>query len=235
MKSSTPWRPAGRIDKVADTQRGRRLRLVENLRARGIADSRLLDAFRTVPRHLFVDEALAEQAYEDCSLPLGEKQTISQPSMVAAMLVLAAPGAADRVLEIGTGSGYQTALLAHLAAQVYSMERLASLARQASRRLRDMGLVNVHVKQFDGTYGWRDRAPFQAIVVTAAAPEMPRTLAEQLEEGGRMVVPVGDRSGQQLMRVIRQREGFRVEDHGRCQFVPLIGRFGWREGDSRCG
>ncbi len=220
---------------MGEGQRGRRLRLVENLRARGVTDRRLLDAFRKVPRHRFVDEALADQAYEDCSLPLGEKQTISQPSMVAAMLALAAPGPSDRVLEIGTGSGYQTALLAHLAAQVYSMERLATLARQASRRLREMELVNVHVKQFDGSYGWRDRAPFQAIVVTAAAPDIPRTLAEQLDQGGRLVVPVGKLDSQRLMRVIRGPEGYRVEDHGRCQFVPLIGRFGWREGDSRCG
>ena len=117
----------------------------------------------------------------------------------------------------------------HLADQVYSIERIAGLARPATRRLRDMGLTNVHVKTFDGTYGWRDRAPFQGIVVTAGAPEIPRTLAEQLAEGGRMIVPVGERGGQVLKRIFRDGTGFRVEDHGPCQFVPLIGRFGWEE------
>jgi len=210
--------------------RGRRLALVEKLKARGIKDARLLAAFGQVPRHLFVEEALADQAYEDCSLPLGGKQTISQPSMVAFMLSLLAVQPTDRVLEIGTGSGYQTALLGHLAGQVYSMERIAALARPASRRLREMGLTNVHVKTFDGTYGWRDRAPFQAIVVTAGAPEVPRTLTEQMDVGGRLVVPVGKRHGQILKRIFRDATGFRVEDHGPCQFVPLIGRFGWEEG-----
>jgi protein-L-isoaspartate(D-aspartate) O-methyltransferase len=216
------------------SRQGGRLRLVENLKARGITDARVLEAFRKVPRHLFVDEALSDRAYEDCSLPLGEKQTISQPQVVAAMLTLLAPGPEDRVLEIGTGSGYQTALLAQLAAQVYSMERLANLARQASRRLRTLKLINVHVKNFDGTYGWRDRAPFSGIIVTAAAPRIPRTLAEQLAEGGRMVIPVGGKQDQILKRVIRQGEGFRVEDHGRCTFVPLIGRFGWAESEAPC-
>lgn len=214
---------------AGEARRGRRLALVEKLKARGIKSPRLLAAFGKVPRHLFVEEALADQAYEDCSLPLGEKQTISQPSMVALMLSLLAVQPTDRILEIGTGSGYQTALLGHLADQVYSIERIASLARPATRRLREMGLTNVHVKTFDGTYGWRDRAPFQGIVVTAGAPKIPRTLAEQLGEGGRMVVPVGERGGQVLKRIFRDATGFRVEDHGSCQFVPLIGRFGWEE------
>jgi protein-L-isoaspartate(D-aspartate) O-methyltransferase len=217
-----------------NSRQGGRLRLVENLKGRGITDARVLEAFRQVPRHLFVDEALADQAYEDCSLPLGEKQTISQPLVVATMLTLLAPGREDRVLEIGTGSGYQTALLAHLAAQVYSMERLANLARLATRRLRAMKLINVHVKNFDGTYGWRDRAPFTGIIVTAAAPQIPRTLAEQLADEGRMVIPVGGKSDQVLKRVVRQGDGFRVEDHGRCTFVPLIGRFGWAESEAPC-
>ncbi len=214
---------------AGEARRGRRLALVEKLKARGIKSPRLLAAFGKVPRHLFVEEALADQAYEDCSLPLGEKQTISQPSMVALMLSLLAVQPTDRILEIGTGSGYQTALLGHLADQVYSIERIASLARPATRRLREMGLTNVHVKTFDGTYGWRDRAPFQGIVVTAGAPKIPRTLAEQLGEGGRMVVPVGERGGQVLKRIFKDATGFRVEDHGSCQFVPLIGRFGWEE------
>ncbi|MFQ5671433.1 MAG: protein-L-isoaspartate(D-aspartate) O-methyltransferase [Acidobacteriota bacterium] len=215
-------------------QKGRSQRLVENLRSRGIRNERVLSAFARVQRHLFVDEALAEQAYEDCALPLGEKQTISQPLIVASMLCLLSPEAEDRVLEIGTGSGYQTALLAHLVAQVYSMERLAGLARQASARLRSMGLVNVHVKNFDGTYGWRGRAPFQGIVVTAAAPKIPRVLAEQLADGGRMVIPVGDRTRQTLTRLLRQGDEFKVERFGLCQFVPLIGRYGWQEESPDC-
>jgi protein-L-isoaspartate(D-aspartate) O-methyltransferase len=218
---------------AGDTRQGRRLALVEKLKARGIRDPRVLAAFAQIGRHMFVDEALADQSYEDCSLPLGDRQTISQPSMVAAMLSLLAVQPTDRVLEIGTGSGFQTALLGHMAAQVYSMERIAALARPATRRLRELGLTNVHVKTFDGTYGWRDRAPFQGIVVTAGAPEIPRTLAEQLDDGGRLVVPVGDREGQTLKRIIRQGTGFRVEDHGPCQFVPLIGRFGWEQPEDR--
>ena len=216
------------------TLRGRQLRLAENLRAGGVRDKRLLEAFRQVPRHLFVEEALAGKAYENCSLPLGEKQTITQPLVVARMLALLAPTSDDRVLEIGTGSGYQTALLAHLVAQVYSIERIASLARTASARLRAAKLANVHVKNFDGTYGWRDRAPFQGIIVTAAAPEIPRTLAEQLGDGGRLVIPVGERRAQVLTRVVRQGSGFHVEEHGSCLFVPLIGKFGWPDGEPRC-
>ncbi|MFQ5720647.1 MAG: protein-L-isoaspartate(D-aspartate) O-methyltransferase [Acidobacteriota bacterium] len=216
------------------TLRGRQLRLADNLRAAGVSDERLLDAFRRVARHQFVDEALAVKAYENCSLPLGEKQTISQPLVVAQMLTLLEPHPDDRVLEIGTGSGYQTALLAHLVSQVYSMERIASLARTASARLRAANLINVHVKNFDGTYGWRDRGPFQGIVATAAPPDVPRTLVEQLDEGGRLVLPVGDRKTQTLTRVIRQGTSFCVEKHGRCVFVPLIGRFGWPDEEPRC-
>ena len=214
---------------MADVQLGRQLRLVESLRERGIADPRLLEAFRGVARHAFVGEAFTERAYEDCALPIGERQTISQPFVVATMLSLLAPGPEDRVLEIGTGSGYQTALLAQLAGQVYSMERLAPLARAAHARLRALRLQNVHVKTFDGTYGWRDRAPFQGIVVTAAAPGVPRTLTDQLDAGGRMVLPVGGADGQVLVRLIRTADGLVREEHGPCHFVPLIGRFGWRE------
>ena len=214
---------------MADVQTGRQLRLADSLRARGIVDPRLLEAFRAVARHDFVGEAFRERAYEDCALPIGERQTISQPFVVASMLALLNPGPEDRVLEIGTGSGYQTALLAQLAGQVYSMERLAPLARVAHARLRALRLDNVHVKTFDGTYGWRDRAPFQAIVVTAAAPSVPRTLTEQLDEGGRMVLPVGGAEGQVLVRLIRTAAGLTREEHGPCHFVPLIGRFGWRE------
>ncbi|MFQ5669910.1 MAG: protein-L-isoaspartate(D-aspartate) O-methyltransferase [Acidobacteriota bacterium] len=214
-------------------RQGRQLRLVATLKTRGLNDERILEAFRKVPRHLFVDEALADQAYEDCSLPLGEKQTISQPTVVAAMLALLAPEPGHRVLEIGTGSGYQTALLSHLAAQVYSMERLPSLARQAALRLRRMERANVHVKAFDGTYGWRDRAPFHGIIVTAAAPRVPRTLAQQLGEGGRLVVPVGRGPRQTLTLIVRQGKTFQMEEHGPCHFVPLIGRFGWKDQEAK--
>ena len=216
------------------TSIGRRLRLVENLRAAGVQDERVLEAFRQVARHEFVEEALAAKAYENCALPLGEKQTISQPHIVGRMLTLLSPLAGDRVLEIGTGSGYQTALLAHLVAQVYSIERIASLARAASARLRGADKINVHIKTFDGTYGWRDRAPFQGIIVTAAAPEIPRTLLEQLDEGGRLVIPVGGRRRQVLTRVVRQGKNFQVDAHGACVFVPLIGKFGWSGEEPRC-
>lgn len=216
------------------TSRGRQLRLAENLAAAGVRDERVLDAFRRVPRHEFVEEALATKAYDNCALPLGEKQTISQPIIVAHMLALLMPSPDDRVLEIGTGSGYQTALLSHLVAQVYSMERIASLARTASARLRAAERINVHIKNFDGTYGWRDRAPFQGIVVTAAAPEVPRTLLEQLDDGGRLIIPVGGRHQQVLTRVTRQGKGFQVDEHGACVFVPLIGKFGWPGEEPRC-
>ena len=211
----------------------RRLQMVEALGRHGIEDPRVLDAMRRVPRDLFVPEAYRNAAYsEDVSINIGAGQTISQPRVVASMTQAARIGPDDRVLEIGTGSGYQAAVLAHLARFVFSIERIASLARQAKATLDHLGLENVSVKVMDGTLGWRSFAPFDAILVTAAAPEIPEPLVDQLADGGRLVVPVGTRETQ-VIRVVQKR-GERTavsELQGAC-FVPLIGRHGWAGEDS---
>lgn len=205
-----------------------RLKMVEGqIVARGIADARLLEAMRTIPRHLFLDEALRERAYDDSALPIGEKQTISQPYIVALMTQALALKATDKILEIGTGSGYQTAILAHLAARVYSMERVKSLAVAARERLDRLGYRNVVVRNSDGTYGWGEAAPFDAILVAAGSPSIPPLLVEQLKDGGRLVIPVGDRTRQALQLGVKQRGTLRVSDLGECVFVPFIGAFAW--------
>ena len=163
--------------------------------ARGIADARVLGAMQTVPRHLFLEEALSDRAYDDSSLPIGEKQTISQPYIVALMTQALALQSTDKVLEIGTGSGYQTAILAELAARVYSIERVKSLALKARERLDRLGYRNVAVRNSDGTYGWEEAAPFGAILVAAGSPSIPPMLVEQLREGGRLVIPVAHNAG----------------------------------------
>ena len=208
----------------------RRLQMLETLRQGGITDTRVLEAMAEVPRHLFVPEALRHQAYsDDVSVSIGEGQTISQPRVVALMTQAARISAGDRVLEIGTGSGYQAAVLSNLAQFVFSVERVASLARQAKAVLDHLGIENVSVKVMDGTLGWRAQAPYDAILVTAGAPEVPAPLVEQLADGGRMVVPVGPRDHQVLKVVQRRGERtFDTELKGAC-FVPLIGRHGWEE------
>lgn len=193
-----------------------------------IRDGRVLEAMRLVPRHLFVSEALQGRAYGDHALPISANQTISQPYIVARMSELLELDEKSRVLEIGAGSGYQTAVLARLAAQVYSIERIAGLAREAQARIRQLGIYNATVKCFDGTLGWSAHAPYDAILVGAGGPDIPEPLLAQLKVGGRLVIPVGEsRAAQRLMRLIKSEKGYREEDHGACAFVPLVGQHGW--------
>lgn len=205
-----------------------RERMVERqLVRRGIEDPAVLDAMRVVPRHAFVPPALRDQAYSDEPLPIGDGQTISQPFIVALMTEALQLSRRDRVLEIGTGSGYQAAVLAHMGAEVYSIERLPSLAEAAAKRLHDLGYSNVHVKTGDGNDGWPEAAPFDAVLLTAAAREIPRAPLQQLRLMGRMVLPVGGDDSQELVRIWRTEEGFREDYLGGCRFVRLIGRHGW--------
>ena len=199
----------------------------EQLRLRRIGDARVLDAMETVPRHLFVDPALASQAYEDHPLPILENQTISQPYIVAAMTQALELTGRERVLEIGTGSGYQTAILSLLAKKVFSVERRKSLAFSAEKRLLKMGVTNVLIRVFDGTYGWAEEGPFDAVLVTAAGPVVPRPFIDQLADGGRLVVPVGGEKRQDLLRLRKRRGRVREENLGGCSFVRLVGKHGW--------
>jgi protein-L-isoaspartate(D-aspartate) O-methyltransferase len=216
-------------DKLTPDQRIPRDRMVERLRDHyGIRDPRVLEAMGAVPRHLFVPEALRSRAYGDHALPIDANQTISQPYIVARMSELLGLHPDDRVLEIGAGSGYQTAVLAILAAQVYAIERVADLARVAQARIRELDIHNATVKCFDGTMGWTAHAPYDAIIVAAAGPEIPQPLLAQLKVGGRLVLPVGEkRDEQQLVSVTRRENDYLTEYHGPCAFVPLIGRHGW--------
>jgi protein-L-isoaspartate(D-aspartate) O-methyltransferase len=183
-----------------------------------------------VPRHFFVPEALQSRAYGDHALPISANQTISQPFIVARMTELLELERNSRVLEIGAGSGYQTAVLAFIAAQVYAIDRIGDLAREAQSRIRQLGIYNATVKCFDGTLGWAANAPYDAILVAAGGPTVPEPLVAQLKLGGRLVVPVGEsREAQRLIRVIKTESGYREEDHGGCAFVPLIGQHGWQD------
>ena len=207
-----------------------RLRMVEKLRDHyKIADQRVLDVMNRLPRHHFVPEALKSQAYKDNALPISAGQTISQPFIVARMTELLELTGKERVLEIGAGSGYQSAVLASLARKVYAVERIQSLANDAMAKLRSLGINNVSMRNADGTNGWQVYAPFDAIMVAAGGPEVPKPLLDQLEIGGRLVVPIGeDQKTQMLVRVTRTADGFTSEDHGPCTFVPLIGEHGWK-------
>jgi protein-L-isoaspartate(D-aspartate) O-methyltransferase len=202
----------------------------ELIAARGVRDPRVLEAMREVPRHLFVREHVRSQSYGDHALPIGAGQTISQPYIVARMTELLEVGPAHKVLEIGTGSGYQTAILARLARWVYSLERLGDLAHQAIRRLRELGVGNVKVQVFDGTVGWSEVAPFDRILVTAGAPALPRPLLDQLGPKGRMVIPEGPPQGQRLVVYERLARGVRRLEGEEVAFVPLVGRHGWDGG-----
>jgi protein-L-isoaspartate(D-aspartate) O-methyltransferase len=203
-----------------------RARMVEDQLPPG-TDPAVRRAMAEVPRHLFVPDALGSVAYSDRPLPIGQNQTISQPRIVARMTELLGLTGDERVLEIGTGSGYQTAVLARLCARVVSVERVGELAAAARRRLSELRLHNVTVLQADGTLGRSEYAPFDAILVTAGAPDVPRPLLGQLAEGGRLVVPVGDAETQVLVRITRRGDVFEREEFDGCRFVPLIGRFGW--------
>ena len=200
------------------------------IRVRGVSDQRVLKAMEKIPRHLFVDEGLIDQAYNDNPLPIERRQTISQPYIVALMSEAMALTGREKVLEIGTGSGYQTAILAELAERVFSIERIAVLATVARRVLDVLKDYNVAIRVGDGTYGWREESPFEAIMVTAGAPRIPRLLIEQLAVGGRLVVPVGSRNSQALLKLTRMSEDpedLKQEDLGGCRFVDLIGEHGW--------
>jgi len=207
------------------------MRMVDTqIRVRGVSDHRVLKAMEKIPRHLFVDEGLIDQAYNDNPLPIERRQTISQPYIVALMSEAMALTGREKVLEIGTGSGYQTAILAELAERVFSIERIAVLATAARRVLDVLKDYNVAIRVGDGTYGWREESPFEAIMVTAGAPRIPRLLIEQLAVGGRLVVPVGSRNSQALLKLTRMSEDpedLKQEDLGGCRFVDLIGEHGW--------
>ena len=207
-----------------------RERMVELLRSvTGIRDERVLSAMSHVPRHLFVPDALKSQAYKDNALPIAAKQTISQPQIVARMSELLELDEGATVLEIGVGSGYQTAVLGLIAKQVYGIERISELAQTAADRLLSLGYKNVRMKCSDGTLGWEEQGPFDGILVAAGGPDIPEPLLLQLKEGGRLVIPVGeDQSSQRLVRLVRSGDTFKRRDCGPCSFVPLIGEHGWK-------
>jgi protein-L-isoaspartate(D-aspartate) O-methyltransferase len=208
---------------------GYRRKLIEDVRAHGIDDLEILELFDRVPRHIFLPEGVLPRAYEDAPIPIGYHQTASQPSLQAYYLTLLRPGRDEKVLEIGTGSGYLTALLALMSDRVYSVERVRELSQRARRALDAMELKNVALLVGDGTIGWRKYQPFDVIVVSAASPSIPPALVDQLAEGGRMLIPVGSRETQELVLVRRDASGVGEEVvRGDCTFVPLLGRFAWR-------
>jgi protein-L-isoaspartate(D-aspartate) O-methyltransferase len=218
-----------RIESDREGRKGReRERMVEEqLIARGVTDPRVLAVMRRLPRHRFVQEALQDRAYGDHPLPIGEEQTISQPFIVGLMTSLLELSGREKVLEIGTGSGYQTAVLAELARRVCSIERLPRLAERARATLEGMGYDNVWVRVGNGTLGWPDQAPFDRIIVTAGGPSVPPPLVQQLADGGRLVVPVGTPENQELTVVERVGGEIRQRTHGECKFVKLVGKYAW--------
>ena len=201
--------------------------VVDQLKARGIKDQRVLAAMESVPRHLFVDEHLHCRAYDDCALSIGEGQTISQPYMVAVMTELLELKGDEKVLEIGTGSGYQSAILSMLASEVFTVERIQTLAERARRLLQEQNCTNVHVIVSDGTIGLSEHSPYDGIIVTAAAPHIPQQYIEQLKVGGRLVIPVGSRFSQILYKITKTPSGISSSESTPCIFVPLIGKDGW--------
>lgn len=214
---------------MRDFDKERQAMVEEQILRRGIRDPRVIDAMGRIHRHLFVIPEHQAEAYEDRPLPIGEGQTISQPYMVAIMTQSLELTGRERVLEVGTGSGYQTAILAELALKVYTIERIPPLMDRAKKILADLGYANIQFRTGDGTRGWPEEAPFEGIIVTAGAPEIPRTLTAQLANGGRLVIPVGPRYSQTLYKVTREGNRFHEEDVTGCVFVPLLGAFGWKE------
>lgn len=204
-----------------------RRQLIETIRERGVEDLEILRAFDLTPRHLFLPESVQHRAYEDAPVPIGYSQTASQPSLQALYLSTLDLKPADRVLEIGTGSGYQTALLAHLVANVYSVERVRELSTRARQAIDGMRLSNIALLVGDGTIGWSKYAPYDAILVGAGAPNVPQALVDQLAPDGRMLIPVGGRDQQQLTLVRKTEQGIETKEVAACVFVPLLGRFGW--------
>jgi protein-L-isoaspartate(D-aspartate) O-methyltransferase len=194
---------------------------------RGINDPRVLDVMGKIPRDRFVEEALLNEAYNDHPLPIGHKQTISQPYIVALMTEALELKGDEKTLEIGTGSGYQTAILAELSQKVYTVERIRSLMVQSRRVLAELGYTNILFKAFDGTHGWDEHAPYDAIIVTAGAPKVPTPLMDQLADGGRLVIPVGNRFSQDLIKLTKKKNALKEENLGGCRFVDLIGAHGW--------
>jgi len=207
-----------------------RERMVRNqLIPRGITDKGVLKAMGKIQRHLFMEEALEGEAYNDHPLPIGHKQTISQPYIVALMTQALELKGNEKILEIGTGSGYQTAILAELSSRVYTIERIRALMEKARHILQELGYTNIMFKSYDGTLGWEEFAPYDAIIITAGAPSVPEPLLGQLADGGRMVVPVGDRFSQELIKITRRKDVYDRKSLGGCRFVDLIGAHGWKE------
>ncbi|NLD37827.1 MAG: protein-L-isoaspartate(D-aspartate) O-methyltransferase [Desulfatiglans sp.] len=212
-----------------DYKHARERMIKTQLIPKGIKDKGVLEAMSKVHRHLFLEEALAGEAYNDHPVPIGHKQTISQPFIVALMTQILKLTGKEKTLEIGTGSGYQTAILAELSSKVYTIERIRPLMEKARYLLNSLDYTNILFKYYDGTLGWQEYAPYNTIIVTAGAPQIPENLVEQLTEGGRMVIPVGGKSSQDLIEIIRLKTGYKTVRHGGCRFVDLIGAHGWKE------
>ena len=217
------------VNDMEDFKRLRDLMVDAQLIPRGIKDERVLSAMRKVPRHIFVDDYMQHKAYDDMALPIGDEQTISQPYMVAIMTELLELKGDEKVLEVGTGSGYQAAILGELSREVFTIERKALLAKKAEERFQALGYINVHVITGDGTLGLPEESPFDRILITAGSPKIPEPLIEQLADGGIIIAPVGIRFSQQLLIVRKSKEGISEQTHVPCVFVPLIGKHGWPE------
>ena len=209
-------------------ERQRQEMVRRQIEARGVTDPKVLAAMNKVPRHLFVSDALKDQAYGDFPLPIGEQQTISQPYIVAEMTQALQPGKDDRMLEIGTGSGYQAAILAEIVFRVYTIEKIYTLYSRARKLFDKLHYHNIVTKYSDGTSGWEDEGPFDGIIVTAGSPSIPTPLVSQLAVGGRMIIPVGDLYSQELIKLYKDEHGIHKTNLGGCRFVKLVGEYGWR-------